>query len=332
MKVLLYLNHYKLIEKSGIGKAITHQKKALEENGIDYTTDSKENFDIIHINTVFPSSFLMSLKAKHAGKKVVIHAHSTEEDFRNSFVFSNALSAFFKRWIIMCYKRGDVIITPTLYSKKLIEGYGIKKPVISISNGINTNYFKKTNEGRKRFRQKYNLNENDKVIISVGLYFERKGILDFVELAKSMPEYKFIWFGSTNLNMVPSSVKKAVGTKLSNLFFPGYVSGDELKDAYSGSDLFLFLTYEETEGIVLLEALSMKIPSLVRDIPIYENLKDGEDIYKGKDLTEFRVKIKDILNNRLPSLVESGHKIAKKRDINEVGKQLKQVYSKLYSQ
>jgi len=57
-----------------------------------------------------------------------------------------------------------------------------------------------------------------------------------------------------------------------------------------------------------------------------------KNIYKGKDLTEFQVKIKDILSNQLPSLVEGGHKIAKKRDINEVGKQLKQVYSKLYSQ
>jgi 1,2-diacylglycerol-3-alpha-glucose alpha-1,2-glucosyltransferase len=31
---------------------------------------------------------------------------------------------------------------------------------------------------------------------------------------------------------------------------------------YKTGDLFLFLTHEETEGIVLLEALSMKIPSL----------------------------------------------------------------------
>lgn len=329
MKILLYLNHFKLIEKSGIGKAITHQKKALEKNGINYTISERDDFDIVHINTIFPSSLLMSLKARRKGKKVVFHAHSTEEDFRNSFVFSNVLSFLFKWWIVMCYKTGDVIITPTPYSKKLIEGYGIKNPIVSISNGIDTCYFKKTIEGRKRFRQKYNLNENDKVIISVGLYFERKGILDFVELAKSMPEYKFIWFGYTNLNMVPASVKKAVETRLPNLLFPGYVSREELKDAYSGSDLFLFLTHEETEGIVLLEALSTKIPLLIRDIPIYEELIDEEDIYKGKNLMEFKEKIRGILNAQLPSLVENGYNIAEKRNINEVGKQLKFHYSNL---
>lgn len=329
MKILLYLKHHKLIEKSGIGKAIAHQIRALEENGINYTINEREDFDIVHINTIFPSSLIMSLKARRAGKKVVFHAHSTEEDFRNSFVFSNILSSLFKKWITMCYKTGDIIITPTLYSKKLIEGYGIKNPIVSISNGIDTCYFKKTIEGRKRFRQEYNLNENDKVIISVGLYFERKGILDFVELAKSMPEYKFIWFGYTNLNVVPKSVKKAVETILPNLFFPGYVSSEELKDAYSGSDLFLFLTHEETEGIVLLEALSMKIPSLVRDIPIYEELIDGEDIYKGKNFAEFQEKIRGILNSQLPSLVENGYKVAEKRNIKEIGRQLKLEYKKL---
>lgn len=333
MKILLHSDHLKMVEKSGVGRAILHQKKALEENNITYTTDKKEDYDIVHINTVFPSSYYMSKIAKAKGKLVVYHAHSTEEDFKNSFRGSNIAAPLFKKWLIKCYNSGDLIITPTPYAKKVLEGYGLKKPIVSISNGIDINYFTKDDEGGKHFREKYDFSENDKIIVSVGLYIERKGILDFVELAKTMPEYKFIWFGYTNLNTVSNKVKMAVKTKLPNLYFPGYVSREELRDAYSGSNLFLFLTHEETEGIVLLEALAMKIPALIRDIPIYEGwLKDGKNVYKGNDMFQFQSKIKSILNQELPSLTENGYKVAQERNIKKVGKQLIQEYESLMVQ
>lgn len=330
MKILLHSDHIKLIEKSGVGRSIYHQMMALEENNISYTRDKKEYYDIIHINTVFPGSYFMSKIAKAKGKKVVYHAHSTEEDFMNSFRGSDLIAPLYKKWLKKCYNTGDVIITPTLYSKQILEGYGLKKPIVNISNGINLDYFKKNDECAKRFRDKYHFNPNDKIIISVGLYIDRKGILDFVEMAKRFPEYKFVWFGYTNSLMVTKKVKKAMETNLPNLYFPGYVSKEELRDAYSGSDLFLFLTKEETEGIVLLEALAMKIPVLIRDIPIYEGwLKDGENVYKGKDLTEFQEKIKGILNGEYMSLVDNGYAVIEKRNIKEVGKQLIWEYEKL---
>ncbi|HWT73724.1 MAG TPA: glycosyltransferase [Mobilitalea sp.] len=330
MKILLHSDHLRMVEKSGMGRAIYHQIKALEDNQIPYTTNKKEDYDIIHINTVFPSSFFTSKFAKLSGKKVVYHAHSTEEDFKNSFLGSNLFAPIYKRWIMSCYNSGDLIITPTPYSKRILEGYGLKKPIVSISNGIDLDSFCKDDQGAKRFRAKYNFNESDKIIISAGLYIERKGILDFVELAKLMPEYKFVWFGYTNLNTVSNQVKKAVNTKLPNLYFPGYVCKEELQDAYSGSDLFMFLTKEETEGIVLLEALAMKIPVLIRDIPIYEGwLTDGENVYKGSDIPEFQRKITGILNSEYPSLVEMGYTVVQEKNIKAVGKQLIKEYKKL---
>lgn len=330
MKILLYSGHLRLVEKSGVGRAIYHQKKALEENNVAYTTDKKENYDIIHINTIFLSSFCMALLAKAKGKKIIYHAHSTEEDFKNSFLCSNIIAPLYKKWIMKCYNSGDLIITPTPYSKSLLEGYGLKKPIMSISNGIDLEYFERKEEYRDNFREKYHFTKEDKIIVSAGLYIERKGILDFVELAKEMPDYKFIWFGYTNLNTVSNRVKKAVKTKLPNLYFPGYVSRDELREAYGGSDLFLFLTHEETEGIVLLEALAMKIPILIRDIPIYDEwLVDGRDVYKGNGLLQFQNKIEGILNQELPSLVDNGYKAVTDRSIKAVGVQLKEEYKKL---
>ena len=88
MKVLLYTEGEKLFSKSGLGKAIKHQMKALEYENIEYTTELQDDdFDIVHINFYGPNSFALAKIEKKKGKKIVYHAHSTEEDFKNGFIF-----------------------------------------------------------------------------------------------------------------------------------------------------------------------------------------------------------------------------------------------------
>ena len=65
MKVLLYTEGLKTIGKSGLGKAIKHQMKALENEKIEYTLDPKDDYDILHINTYFPKSYFFAKKQKN---------------------------------------------------------------------------------------------------------------------------------------------------------------------------------------------------------------------------------------------------------------------------
>ena len=330
MKVLLYTEGEKMSSKSGLGKAIKHQMKALDEVGVKYTTNIKDDYDIIHINFYGPKSYYLAKKARRNGKKVVYHAHSTEEDFRDGFIFCKQLAPLFKKWLIKCYSLGHVIVTPTPYSKRLLEGYGIKRKIYAISNGIELDLFKKDKEAGKRFRERYNYKEEDKVIIGIGLYIKRKGIVDFVELAKRMPEYKFIWFGYSPLAAATKDVKEAVNTKLDNLVFAGYVEQKVIKEAMNGCDIYLFPTLEETEGIPIIEACACETNAIIRDIPIFEEwLEDGINVYKAKDVDEFETKIKKLLNNELKPLGNKGYKVAQDRDIKKVGEQLKAVYEEV---
>ncbi|HBT59547.1 MAG TPA: glycosyl transferase family 1 [Acholeplasmataceae bacterium] len=329
MKILIYTGLLKIVNKSGVGEAVRHQKRVLELLNLPCTSDIRDGFDIIHLNTIFPDSLIISKLAKRKKKKVIYYAHSTMEDFQNSFRGSNWIAPLFKKWITYCYNSGDLIITPTNYSKELLQTYEIVVPIYSLSNGVDTNFFNPEIERRVAFREKYHIDNNQKVIISVGHYIERKGILDFVKLAKEMPQYQFYWFGYTNLSLVTKEVKDAIQTKLSNLHFPGYVNRCELRDAYNGADLFLFLTNEETEGIVLLEALATKIPILVRDIPIYSDwLTDNETVYKAKHLQEFKERITQLLEGHLPDLTDAGYQIALQRDLRKIGQQLLAIYKR----
>lgn len=269
MKVYIYSEAMDKIGKSGVGRAIFHQMSALEKNGIE-VVDSVDKADVVHINTVLPKSFKLARELKKKGVPLVYHAHSTREDFRNSYIGANAVSGLFKQWLIKCYTQGDVIVTPSVYSKRLLEGYGIKKEIFAISNGIDLDDYQRDEQAGKEFRKKYGFSEDDKIIMSAGLLMKRKGVHDFAEIARRLPQYKFIWFGTADLRLVGKEVRNAVRNAPKNLTFAGYVQKPVLQTALSGSDLFLFPSYEETEGIVVLEALAMRIPVLLRNIPVYD--------------------------------------------------------------
>lgn len=329
MKVLIYSKDYETVKESGVGKAIDHQIKALRLAHCDFTLDEKDDFDLVHINTTLPGSVRFAKKAKKKGKKVIYHGHSTMEDFKNSFVFSNKLAPLFKKWLIYAYRQGDLVLTPTNYSKKILETYGLNRPIEVVSNGIDLDFWKEKLNDRENFYKKYKLNPNKKTIISVGLPIKRKGIDDFVKLAKKMPQYEFVWFGKLDKALMSPDIKKEIENAPDNFHTPGYVNSEAIRQAYSGSDLYAFLTHEETEGIVLLEALATKAKILIRDIEIFEEgFVDGDNIYKGKTLEDFEEKIKGILEGDLPDLTEKAYEKAKEKSIEKTGKRLVDLYER----
>ncbi|HCU81659.1 MAG TPA: glycosyl transferase family 1, partial [Enterococcus sp.] len=270
-------------------------------------------------------------KARKDGKKIVYHAHSTEEDFRNSFIGSNQLSPLVKKYLVGLYQKADYLITPTPYSKRLLESYGIDLPIQSISNGIDLKKYQPDPIKEQKFRDYFKLSPDQKVIICVGLFFARKGIIDFVEIAKKLPEYTFIWFGHVPMYSIPKNIRQIVKEEHpDNVIFPGYIRGEIIEGAYSGADLFFFPSYEETEGIVVLEALASKQNVLVRDIPVYDGwLEDKKNCYMGRSNEEFTVLIKKIVEEEVPSLVAAGYQTAQARSIEKIGEQLKLVYTQV---
>ena len=130
--------------------------------------------------------------------------------------------------------------------------------------------------------------------------------------------------------MLPKKIQRIIENPPKNLIFPGYVDKDILQGAFSGAKAFLFMTYEENEGIVILEALSAKLPIVVRDIPVYENwLQDGKNCFKAKNNDEFYEKIINIIENKVKNLdeiVKDAYKLAQERDLENIGKKYKDYY------
>ena len=219
MKVLLYLEGKSVLEKSGIGRALHHQMHALDLAGIPYTTDILGDYDVVHINTYGPRSLMLLHAAKRRGKKVIMHGHSTREDFENSFIGSNLLAP--------------------LFGKYLAHMYGVTTPIIAVSNGIDLKKYGKDPRKEEVFRDYFGIKEGQPVVICAGLYFQRKGIEDFVKVAEKMPHVRFIWLGSISKWLIPKKIRDIVnGKHPDNVSFPGYFKGAVFQGAMSGANAF----------------------------------------------------------------------------------------------
>ena len=139
MRVFLYKGKID-IEKSGVGKAVKHQEKALTLAKVPYTLNEKDEWDIIHINTIFPTSLVMANIAKSKGKKVIIHAHSTEEDIKNSFLFSNMAAPALKQWLKILYNKADSIKQAGISIILINSGFSLFNKDLILSRNCNNVY------------------------------------------------------------------------------------------------------------------------------------------------------------------------------------------------
>jgi 1,2-diacylglycerol-3-alpha-glucose alpha-1,2-glucosyltransferase len=330
LKVLLYSEGKNLFSKSGVGRALKHQMEALALSSVEFTTDERDTYDIVHINTIGTGAVKLIKKCKKKSIPIIYNTHTTYEDFKDSFMFSNLIAPFIKRRIKKLYSSADYIISPSKYTLGIVKSYGIDLDGEVISNGVSNDEFVKNSEYADKFKEEYKIDKP--LVICVGLPFRRKGILDFCKIAEQMPEVQFIWFGANISTIVTSDVRKKIKNPPSNVKFPGYVSNETIIGAYSLADLFFFPTYEENEGIVVLESLSIKCPILLRDIPVYKGwLEDEKECLKGKNNEEFIEKIKKVINNKeiAKNITELGKIKAKERDLKIIGEKLKNVYKKV---
>ena len=257
------------------------------------------------------------------------YGHSTPQDFRDSFAGSNLAAPLFARWLRHCYGLGDIVITPTPYAQTRLAAMRLAPPVYVLSNGVDTEFFAPDAARGAAFRQAWGLAADTPLVISAGHWMRRKGILEFIELARAMPAVRFFWFGHTAPALVTPDVRRAMAAAPANLTFAGFVPQAALRDACCAADVYLFASHEETEGIAVLEALACGAPTVVRDIPVYAGwLRDGSEVCKAADTAALARCVRGLLDGSIAAapLRVAGRAAAEARSLPAVGARLCDLY------
>ncbi|MEK7067930.1 MAG: glycosyltransferase family 4 protein, partial [Patescibacteria group bacterium] len=144
---------------------------------------------------------------------------------------------------------------------------------------------------------------------------------------KQYPQHQFIWFGKIYNAMLAKPLPKNLPK---NVTFTGYVQ--DINAAFNAIDIFIFPSYEENQGMVLLEAAAIGLPILVRDIPAYNPwLKDGVNCLKAKNDEEFKTCLEHIIEDEdLRQRLSAGAKLlARNENIKTLNQKLLETYKKL---
>jgi glycosyltransferase involved in cell wall biosynthesis len=153
-------------------------------------------------------------------------------------------------------------------------------PVTLIPNGIDREKFSFSREKRAAFRERFGIGEDEQVALAVAQLTPRKGLYDFFSLAASNPGTRFVWVGGFPYGAFSKDYRKIRFSRRrsgKNVIFPGHIR--DIVSAYSGADVFLMPSYAETFGLVILEALSCRLPVIARDIPEFRDIFGSSILY-----------------------------------------------------
>ncbi|MFB6164825.1 MAG: glycosyltransferase family 4 protein [Haloarculaceae archaeon] len=322
MKVCHYVERESFVS-GGIETSIRHQRKALSDADVAVTTDPWDDYDVLHLNVLGPGSMFHLLRAKRRGIPVVVHTHTTREDFEQSMRFSNTVAPLVDHYTRRVYSAADLLIAPSEYTHDRLREKGITTDVRVVTNGLDAGHLDVA-------AQRERAADDGFTVMNLGFVFERKGLSDFVAVGESLSETDFVWYGP-QLNGVLQSgaAKRKMKRSPSNVAFPGFI--EDINDAFAEADVFFFPTREENEGISMLEAAYCRKPIVVRDIPTYEHWDDDVHCLKCETRAEFenaieRLRADPELRWRLG---ENARELAEDHTLDAVRERLVEVYGDL---
>jgi len=270
----------------GHAQSVDNQRTVLDRHGIEYTTAPDLSADLLHLNNMGPRSVYYAARARRAGVPVIVHAHQTAADFRESFALSNLLARPLRPYLAATYSLADYLVCPSEHNRRVVEEYA-DVPKRVISNGFDPGTVAGHDDPslRRAYLDRHDL--DPPVVCMVGHVIERKGLSSFVETARAMPDVDFAWFGYLSptgggtLDRLATSrtTRRLVRESPDNCRFTGYV--EEIAGAYAAGDVFFFPTKNENEGMALLEAMACGLPPVVRDIETFDWLEHGADCLKA---------------------------------------------------
>jgi 1,2-diacylglycerol-3-alpha-glucose alpha-1,2-galactosyltransferase len=207
---------------------------------------------------------------------------------------------FIRFGLRIVYTYADVCIAISPMVEKAIIDSGARTMIVNIYNPVNIGNWKRTDENRKRGRQMLGLTENEFVVLGVGQLTGRKGVDDFLNIAESIPDVRFVWAGGRPFGGFTEGIKR-IDERFSNagknVVNAGQINLEDMPLIYAAADLMLFPSYQENCPLAPIEAAACGMPVIYRDIEEYRSLYKNPYL-KATSTEEFIALTKRMINDQ----------------------------------
>ena len=223
------------------------------------------SFDLVHIQTPLLAHYAGVSLARRWGIPAVATYHMLFEEYLYHYAklvprgAMRALARGFSR--SQCNALAAVLV-PSVAMRETLERYGVEVPIAVVPTGIRLPEF--AGGDGVRFRACHGIERGRPVALFVGRVAFEKNIEFLVRMLvharREIPQILLIICGEGPAERALARLVESLGLS-GNVQFVGYLDrASELLDCYRACDVFVFASRTETQGLVLLEAMTLGVP------------------------------------------------------------------------
>ncbi|RLP82443.1 glycosyltransferase family 4 protein [Mycetocola lacteus] len=249
--------------------------------------------DVVHSQSFFVIGRGLSVQAQKRGIRIVATNHVMPE---NMLEFTMVPQAFQKQLIAWAWRlaeralgRAESVTTPTRRAADFLERYTNIRDVHAISCGIDSSRYTPSFEPRTENR-----------ILFVGRITGEKQIDVLIRAVASLdPELdaKLTIIGGGDQKKALQELVSELGLG-ERVHFAGYVTDEELRQAYTDATVFAMPSIAELQSIATMEAMSTALPVVAADAMALPHLvHDGENghLFEPGNVADLAEKLTDVL-------------------------------------
>ncbi len=255
-----------------------------------------EKFDIVHVHSPFTVGRFGIEYANRNNIPVIITCHSQfYQDFKR-VTGSKVLSEMLVGYIAKAFNNCNELWTMNPKLKELVRSYGFKGKVFIIPNGCDMDGAGVDQNKLNKIKNNF-VSLDEKIITFVGRIYALKNIEFILKVCRKLKDknfkFKMVFVGSgCEIEKYKKQTKK-LGLE-NEVCFVGEVSDRErLKYYYAASDLLVFPSAYDTDGLVKSEAAVFETPTIfLKNTIVSSVIEDCENGYIGEnDADKFAEKI-----------------------------------------
>lgn len=234
-----------------------------------------------------------------------VYTFHTLYDFFTHYFFLDvdAIRKMVRDYVVNFANQCELVIAPTEPIRNYLLEIGVTTNTATVPTGLDFSRFDLVSKKKLQKRIKtLGLQRFDKLLLYVGRIAREKNLSLAIQALHILKQKGF------NLALIIAGEgpakrgfeREAKKLKLTeNIIWAGFLSQEELPELYLISDIFVFPSPSDTQGIVLYEARACGLPIVaLRSMASEAIVKDGENgIFAENEPLDFANKIQEVLSN-----------------------------------
>lgn len=296
-----------------------------------------QNFDVIHVH----HPFWMGSKGLELGNKyglpVILTYHTRLEKYAHNLPFlKQTFETIVSHKLIKIFsQKCDAIIAPTNSAKEYLANIGVSRHKTVMPTGVDFDFYNIDLHCVKLIKEKYRT-KNEVILCSVSRLTEEKNIyflLNGIKRIKDNSKVPFKCFiigdGPEKQNILKNIEDQGLKDTVILL---GSLRPEEVCQYYIASDIFVFSSQSETQGMVILEAMAGKCAVVaIRSSGIDDIIANEYNGFKTKaDLNLWSKKVIYLMENPkiLKEMSQNAYDFSNKFSLDVMAETTVEVYRK----